>query len=149
MLASLEAFEAAQVEQAAPVEVIAARIDATLEHDRLDHLPRITAPTMVIVADDDTLVPPYWGAAIAAAIPGARLVRIREGGHNCFRADPACFNTISSNSWPRPRSHHRDAMTSNGRRPGRTDDVMWPELALAPLASAMRPSALSLSAVSV
>jgi aminoacrylate hydrolase len=94
MLDSLEAFEAAQVEQAAPAEVIAARIDATLEHDRLDHLPRITAPTMVIVADDDTLVPPYLGATIAAAIPGARLVRMREGGHNCFRADPVSFNRI-------------------------------------------------------
>ena len=93
-LDSLEAFEAAQVEQAAPAEVIAARIDATLEHDRLDHLPRITAPTLVIVADDDTLVPPYLGAAIAAAIPGARLVRMREGGHNCFRADPVSFNRI-------------------------------------------------------
>ena len=91
---SLEAFEAAQVKQAAPVEVMAARIDATLKHDRLDQLPRITAPTMVIVADDDTLVPPYLGATIAAAIPGARLVRMREGGHNCFRADPVCFNRI-------------------------------------------------------
>jgi aminoacrylate hydrolase len=94
MLAGLEADEAAQVEQAAPVEVMAARIDATITHDRLDHLPRITAPTMVVVADDDTLVPPYFGATIAAAIPGARLVRMREGGHNCFRKDPAGFNRI-------------------------------------------------------
>jgi len=49
---------------------------------------------MVVVADDDTLVPPYFGATIAAAIPGARLVRMREGGHNCFRKDPAAFNRI-------------------------------------------------------
>ena len=94
MLGRLEAYEAAQVEQAAPAEVIAARIDATLKHDRLDDLPRITAPTMVIVADDDILVPPYLGATIAAAIPGARLVRMREGGHNSFRKDPAGFNRI-------------------------------------------------------
>ena len=94
MLGRLEAYEAAQVEQAAPVEVIAARIDATLKHDRLDYLPRITAPTMVIVADDDILIPPYFGATIAAAIPGARLVHIREGGHNCFRQDPGGFNKI-------------------------------------------------------
>lgn len=94
MLTGLEAFEAAQIEHAAPVEVMAARIDATLQHDRLDHLARIVAPTMVIVADDDTLVPPYLGAAIAAAIPGARLVRMREGGHNCFRTDPTNFNGI-------------------------------------------------------
>ena len=94
MLAGLEAFEAAQVQQAAPVEVMAARIDATLEHDRLDQLARITVPTMVVVADDDTLVPPYLGETIAAAIPGAHLVRMREGGHNCFRNDPAGFNRI-------------------------------------------------------
>ena len=94
MLARLEAHEAAQVEQAAPVEVMAARIDATLEHDRLDDLPRISVPTLVVVADDDTLVPPYFGAAIAAAIPGARLVHMRSGGHNCFREDPKTFNRI-------------------------------------------------------
>jgi aminoacrylate hydrolase len=73
MLAGLEADEAAQVEQAAPVKVLAARIDATLTHDRLDHLPRITAPTMVVVADDDTLVPPYFGATIAAATTHAAM----------------------------------------------------------------------------
>ena len=94
MLDRLETYEAVQLEQAAPVEVIAARIDATLKHDRLDYLPRITAPTMVIVADDDILIPPYFGATIAAAIPGARLVHMREGGHNCFRQDPVGFNRI-------------------------------------------------------
>jgi pimeloyl-ACP methyl ester carboxylesterase len=91
------------------VEVMAARIDATLKHDRLDHLPRITAPTMVVGADDDTLVPPYFGAAIAAPIPGARLVRMREGGHNCFRMDPADFNRILEQFWQVWRSPHPDA----------------------------------------
>ena len=94
MLGRLEAYETAQIEQAAPVEVIAARIDATLTHDRLDHLPRITAPTIVIAADDDILTPSYFGATIAAAIPGARLLHMPEGGHNCFRRDPMRFNRI-------------------------------------------------------
>jgi aminoacrylate hydrolase len=89
----LETYEAAQVEQAAPVDVIAARINATLKHDRLDYLPRITAPTLVVVADDDILIPPYFGETIAAAIPGARLVHIRAGGHNCFRQDTVAFNS--------------------------------------------------------
>jgi hypothetical protein len=31
------------------------------------------------------------GETIAAAIPGVHLVRMREGGHNCFRTDPASF----------------------------------------------------------
>lgn len=105
MLPGLEAFETAQVQQAAPVEVMAARIDATLEHDRLDQLARITVPTMVVVADDDTLVPPYLGETIAAAIPGAHLVRMREGGHNCFRADPARFNRILEQFLADPALH--------------------------------------------
>jgi aminoacrylate hydrolase len=94
MLTRLEAHEEAQVQQAAPVEVTAARIEATLAHDRLDDLPRITAPTIVVVADDDILVPAYFGATIAAAIPGARLVHMHTGGHNCFREDPERFNGI-------------------------------------------------------
>ena len=49
MLAGLEAFETVQVQQAAPAAVIAARIDATLEHDRLDQLARITVPTSAVI----------------------------------------------------------------------------------------------------
>ena len=94
MLAGLEAYEAEQIRQAAPVEVMAARLDATLKHDRLDDLRRIAAPTMVVVAEDDTLVSPFLGEQIAAAIPGARLVRMKEGGHNCYRKDPATFNRL-------------------------------------------------------
>lgn len=94
MLERLEAYEAEQVRQAAPVEVMAARIEATLTHDRLEDLGRIAGPTMVVVAEDDTLVPPYLGEQIAAAIPGARLARMKEGGHNCYRQDPAAFNRL-------------------------------------------------------
>lgn len=94
MLAGLEAYEAEQIRQAAPVEVMAARIDATLKHDRLGDLRRIAAPTMVVVAEDDTLVSPYLREQIAAAIPGARLARTREGGHNCYRRDPGTFNRL-------------------------------------------------------
>ncbi len=93
-LESLEAYEAEQVRQAGPVEVMAARIDATLKHDRLRDLGRVAVPTMVIVADDDTLVPPYLGGEIAAAIPGARLAWMKAGGHNCYRKDPAVFNRL-------------------------------------------------------
>lgn len=94
MLEALEGYEAAQIRQAAPVEVMAARIEATLKHDRLADLGRIAAPTLVVVADDDTLVPAYLGEQIAAAIPGARLSRLKEGGHNCYRRDPPTFNRL-------------------------------------------------------
>jgi len=94
MLEALEAYEAEQVHRAAPVEVMAARIDATLKHDRLNDLGRIAAPTLVVVAEDDTLVPPYLGEQIAGGIPGARLARMKGGGHNCYRRDPATFNRL-------------------------------------------------------
>ena len=110
MPSGIKLSEAAPVEQAVPVELMAARIDATLKHDRLDHLPRMTAPTMVLVADDDTLVPPYFDATIASTIPGARLVRMPEGGHNCFRKDPAGSTGSSSSFWQVLRSPHPDAV---------------------------------------
>jgi aminoacrylate hydrolase len=94
MLDRLEAYEAEQVRQAAPVAVMAARIDATLKHDRLADLGRIAAPTMVVVAEDDTLVPPHLGEQIAATVSGARLARMKGGGHNCYRKDPGTFNRL-------------------------------------------------------
>jgi aminoacrylate hydrolase len=94
MLETLEAYEADQVRQAAPVEVMAARIDATLTHDRLADLGRIAVPTLVVVADDDSLVPPYLGEQLAAAIPAARLARMKQGGHNCYRKEPGTFNRL-------------------------------------------------------
>ncbi len=94
MQEQLEAYEAEQIRQAVPVEVMAARIDATLGHDRLADLGRIAAPTIVVVAEDDALVPPHLGEQIAAAVPGARLARMKEGGHNCYRKDAATFNRL-------------------------------------------------------
>ncbi|HEY7676908.1 MAG TPA: alpha/beta hydrolase, partial [Candidatus Methylomirabilis sp.] len=94
MLDRLEAYEAEQVRQAAPVAVMATRIDATLKHDRLADLGRIAAPTMVVVAEDDTLVPPHLGEQIAATVSGARLARMKGGGHNCYRKDPGTFKRL-------------------------------------------------------
>ncbi len=56
---------------------------AVLERDVL--LPRLPAlarvPTLVRVGEEDTGTPPAESEAIAAAIPGARLVRIARAGH--------------------------------------------------------------------
>jgi aminoacrylate hydrolase len=60
--------------------VTAARIRMLLTHDRLDDLGRIEAPTLVLGADDDAIVPIAHSRALARAIPGARLVTI-PGGH--------------------------------------------------------------------
>jgi 3-oxoadipate enol-lactonase len=44
-------------------------------------LPAITAPTLVIAGAEDPSTPPWHGAVIAAAIPGARLAVVRGAAH--------------------------------------------------------------------
>ncbi|MEO9222112.1 MAG: alpha/beta fold hydrolase [Mycobacteriaceae bacterium] len=47
--------------------------DADLAHDSLDRLDQITAPTLVVVGEQDLLTPPWQGRAVADRIPGARF----------------------------------------------------------------------------
>ncbi len=44
-------------------------------------LPAISAPTLVIAGAEDPATPPWHGAVIASAIPGARLAVIRGAAH--------------------------------------------------------------------
>jgi pimeloyl-ACP methyl ester carboxylesterase len=44
-------------------------------------LPGIAVPTLVVVGEQDQLTPPELSEEMAAAIPGARLVRIPMAGH--------------------------------------------------------------------
>ncbi len=50
-------------------------------HDVRDRLAAIAAPTLVIHGDVDPLVPAREGRALAAGIPGARLIMMPEVGH--------------------------------------------------------------------
>ncbi len=54
------------------------RADAV--HDALDRLSEITAPTLVTIGELDVCLPPRYGQAVAAAIPGARTAWF-EGEH--------------------------------------------------------------------
>ena len=56
-------------------------------------LASIRAPTLVVAAERDALVPPELCATVAAGIKGAELVELRGAGHNLMwdRADD--FNT--------------------------------------------------------
>ncbi len=47
----------------------------------LDRLPALAMPARVVVGDDDVSCPLVCGEKIAAAIPGADLVRIPHAGH--------------------------------------------------------------------
>lgn len=47
-------------------------------------LHRITVPTLLIYGDKDGLVPPEFGRAYHAAIPGSRFVVLEDAGHAPF-----------------------------------------------------------------
>jgi pimeloyl-ACP methyl ester carboxylesterase len=55
------------------MQVTVEQWDADLAHDSLDRLGAITAPTLVLVGEQDLLTPPWQAKAVADAIPGARF----------------------------------------------------------------------------
>jgi 3-oxoadipate enol-lactonase len=59
--------------------------------DRQGELPRIACPTLVIAGTADKLSPPAELAALARAIPGARLTEIAGAGHLSNLEKPAEF----------------------------------------------------------
>jgi 3-oxoadipate enol-lactonase len=55
-------------------------------------VPTITVPTLVLVGEHDALTPPADAQALAAAIPGARLVVIPAAGHMSPLENPRAVN---------------------------------------------------------
>jgi 3-oxoadipate enol-lactonase len=51
------------------------------DSDLTADLPRISAPTLVLVGDSDVVTPPEMARRLAAGIPGAQLRTIRNAGH--------------------------------------------------------------------
>jgi len=76
------------------VEIISARIDMTLTHDRLQELNRIDRPALVIGTRDDATVPAYFSEDIHAAIKGSEIVILDEGGHYSYRRRAGEWNAI-------------------------------------------------------
>jgi 3-oxoadipate enol-lactonase len=63
-------------------ETIAADLAAMRDRpDSVEFLPRVAVPTLVVVGEQDALAPPADSEAMAAAITGARLVRVPGAGH--------------------------------------------------------------------
>lgn len=82
-----------------PADVMASRINAILTFDNVAELKRITAPTMVLCAQNDTLTPLYFSEEIAREIPGAKLVVAEDGAHAVSRTDPDWFNRTLEDFW--------------------------------------------------
>jgi len=63
-------------------ETVAADLAAMRDReDRTGLLPSVGVPALMIVGEQDILTPPADSQAMAAAVPGARLVTIQAAGH--------------------------------------------------------------------
>jgi pimeloyl-ACP methyl ester carboxylesterase len=69
-----------------------AAIGALLAFDVRDHLGRVRCPTLVLAGGDDRTVPASAARALAAGIPGARLVSVPGAGHAPHCDTPAVVN---------------------------------------------------------
>lgn len=62
------------------------------DHDVVDRLGEITAPTLVIVGELDTETPVSYAEVLADGIAGARLVVVPDAGHLTPSESPDTFN---------------------------------------------------------
>jgi len=85
---------ALQAARPTPPDVVLARIDALLAHDAGDRLRQIRAPTLVVAADDDVLVPRQLSEVIAGEIKGSRLHAFARGVHRFPQTQTAAYNEL-------------------------------------------------------
>lgn len=71
------------------------RIGAALAFDIEASLDRIDAPTLVVAARDDVLVPSACSVRLADGLPQSRLAMQAYGGHACNITEAAEFNALS------------------------------------------------------
>lgn len=78
-------------------------VSAVEDFDLSQELPRITAPTLVVIAGDDRAIPPERGRAVAAAIPGAEVAVHPESGHVLIHEQPEWLVERAFDFWARHR----------------------------------------------
>ncbi|HYE41402.1 MAG TPA: alpha/beta fold hydrolase, partial [Ramlibacter sp.] len=90
---STKAYEDAVVRNGGASEgpVVALGREGWLGTDVSDAARRVRCPTLVIHGDSDKIVPFAQAEAIAAAVPGARLLAVGGGGHLMNVRDPVPF----------------------------------------------------------
>jgi pimeloyl-ACP methyl ester carboxylesterase len=80
------------VAEGTPAGVAAAQRGMAKRPDSTETLARIACPALVVVGEEDTLIPPSEGEAMARAIPGAKVVRVAGAGHLPNLEAPEAFN---------------------------------------------------------
>lgn len=58
-----------------------AQCQACINHDALERLDQITAPTLIVAGGSDFLTPPYYSEELARNIRRSQLHVIDNGGH--------------------------------------------------------------------
>lgn len=76
------------------IDITIGRIEAILRSDVADMVGRISAPTLVVAARDDCLIPRYMSDDVARRITGARYVVIEDGGHFLPETRSAEYNAL-------------------------------------------------------
>lgn len=83
-------------------EAYSRQLQSAMDFDVESRLAEITAETLVISGDRDTVVPTENSRNLAAAIPGSRLEMIEGTGHMAFVEKAGQFNRIVSEFLARP-----------------------------------------------
>jgi aminoacrylate hydrolase len=92
--AAIEAELPAQLEHFPGAATLEKRIAALAAFDVAARLRDIHRPVLVMVADDDMLVPSNAGVALANGLPIAGFCRAEHGGHAVNVVDPDAFNSF-------------------------------------------------------
>jgi len=96
MYENLLALEERQKKSIAPIEVLVARLDMTLAHNRKDELKKIDTPSLIIAAKDDALTPLYFAQELHGLIKGSEFAILEEGGHYSYRRSHNEWNSLAN-----------------------------------------------------
>lgn len=80
----------------APYGMLASIVAMSTRGDVLSQVPAITAPTLVIVGEEDVVTPVRYSEQLVQAIPGSNLVVLSGVGHLVNEEDPVRFNEMVS-----------------------------------------------------
>ncbi|MBE9190930.1 alpha/beta fold hydrolase [Gloeocapsopsis crepidinum LEGE 06123] len=70
---------------------------AIVNSDTLDRLPQISCPTLVVVSQQDILIPIKFSQELVQGIPNAELVILERGGHDFLIDAPDAVSTAMLN----------------------------------------------------
>lgn len=85
-------LERRALETVGSVEILAARIDMMLAHNRSTEIGGIDKPSLVIGTVDDATIPYYFAEDLHAGINGSEMMTFDDGGHYSYRRHPETWN---------------------------------------------------------